>query len=119
MPQHHSDWGLGYVAHAYFDPAKKQARTPSGQRRGNCPDGGIAEIIFEVGRQRAFTAGTCRRPNRLIPYWRIYPVLTKRPHSAQSQTVYLTAAAEEKGERRAADLFVGAVGSERLKFRKA
>jgi transposase InsO family protein len=46
--QLHSDQGLQYTSHAYFNLTKEYGITPSMSRRGNCYDNAMAENFFSI-----------------------------------------------------------------------
>lgn len=46
--QLHSDQGLQYTSHAYFNLTKAYGITPSMSRRGNCYDNAMAENFFSI-----------------------------------------------------------------------
>jgi len=46
--QLHSDQGVQYTSHAYFDLTKEYGITPSMSRRGNCYDNALAENFFGI-----------------------------------------------------------------------
>ena len=46
--QLHSDQGLQYTSHGYFNLTKEYGITPSMSRRGNCYDNAMAENIFGI-----------------------------------------------------------------------
>jgi putative transposase len=46
--QLHSDQGIQYTSHAYFNLTKEYGITPSMSRRGNCYDNAMAENFFSI-----------------------------------------------------------------------
>lgn len=46
--QLHSDQGLQYTSHGYFNLTKEYGITPSMSRRGNCYDNAMAENFFGI-----------------------------------------------------------------------